>query len=37
MRFHFNRVGIYAERYRVEEFPTAEQLAAMGNEVEGIV
>jgi hypothetical protein len=24
-------VGMYPERFRVEEFPTAEQLAAMGN------
>ncbi len=28
-------MGMYPERYRVEEFPTAEQLAAMGNELEG--
>ena len=27
-------MGIYPERYRVEGFPTAEQLAAMGNELE---
>ena len=26
--------GIYPERYRVEDFPTVEQLAAMGNELE---
>ena len=25
---------VYPERYRVEGFPTAEQLAAMGNELE---
>lgn len=28
-------LGIYPERYRVEGFPTADQLAAMGNELEG--
>ena len=28
-------MGIYPERYRVEGFPTADQLAAMGNELEG--
>ena len=27
-------MGMYPERYRVEDFPTAEQLAAMGNELE---
>ena len=27
-------MGIYPERYRVEGFPTADQLAAMGNELE---
>ena len=27
-------MGIYPERYRVEGFPSAEQLAAMGNELE---
>ena len=27
-------MDIYPERYRVEDFPTAEQLAAMGNELE---
>jgi hypothetical protein len=26
-------MDIYPERYRVEGFPTAEQLAAMGNEL----
>ena len=26
--------GMYPERFRVEGFPTAEQLAAMGNELE---
>jgi uncharacterized protein YtpQ (UPF0354 family) len=28
-------MGMYPERYRVEGFPTADQLAAMGNEVKG--
>ena len=28
-------MGMYPERYRVEGFPTADQLAAMGNELEG--
>ena len=27
--------GMYPERFRVETFPTAEQLAAMGNELMG--
>ncbi len=27
-------MGIYPERYRVEDFPSADQLAAMGNELE---
>jgi hypothetical protein len=27
-------MGMYPERYQVEEFPSAEQLAAMGNELE---
>jgi len=27
-------MGMYPERYRVDGFPTADQLAAMGNELE---
>jgi len=28
-------MGMYPERYRVEGFPTSDQLAAMGNQLEG--
>jgi uncharacterized protein YtpQ (UPF0354 family) len=28
-------LGMYPERYQVDQFPTVEQLAAMGNELEG--
>ncbi len=27
-------MGMYPERYRVDGFPTADQLAAVGNELE---